>query len=124
MAAEFRRGGAEGLLNVTSDARFSSRMAEAQHLAGSRFAAVTAGLPVYRAANSGITAAIDPQGRVKERLTRGRPGILTVPWRVAPTGRDTAFVRFGHHAKTLLGGLSLLVLCAALLPRRRGTDRP
>jgi apolipoprotein N-acyltransferase len=64
------------LLNVTNDAWFGTSSAPYQHLAMARLRAVEQGLPVVRAANTGISAVIDPYGRVVERLGLNQRGII------------------------------------------------
>jgi apolipoprotein N-acyltransferase len=63
----FRARGAELLVNVTNDAWYGTTSAPYQHLAMAAFRAVENGVWLVRAANTGITAAVDPRGRVVER---------------------------------------------------------
>ena len=51
------------LVNITNDAWFGNSTGPRQHLAGVRMRAVEEGLPIMRAANTGITAAYDSRGR-------------------------------------------------------------
>lgn len=54
----------EWIAQITNDAWFGSFAGPQQHLAQARFRAVEQGLPVVRATNTGISAMIDPYGRV------------------------------------------------------------
>ena len=56
------------LLNVTNDAWFGDSFGPKQHLDIARIRAAEFGLPVVRVANTGISAVIDPYGRILEKL--------------------------------------------------------
>ncbi|MEO0389028.1 MAG: apolipoprotein N-acyltransferase, partial [Pseudomonadota bacterium] len=62
------RGEAAWIVHLTNDAWFGSWSGPDQHLAQARFRAVEQGLPVARAANTGISAMIAPDGRVVAAL--------------------------------------------------------
>ncbi|MGQ9917024.1 MAG: apolipoprotein N-acyltransferase [Bryobacteraceae bacterium] len=61
---QFAAGGAEVLVNLTNDGYFGRSAARAQHLLLARMRAVENGRWLLRASNDGITASIDPAGRV------------------------------------------------------------
>ncbi|QOY89256.1 apolipoprotein N-acyltransferase [Paludibaculum fermentans] len=65
---EFARSGAEVLINLTNDGYFGRGIARQQHLQLVRMRAVENQRWVLRPANDGITASIDPAGRIWDRL--------------------------------------------------------
>jgi apolipoprotein N-acyltransferase len=62
----FPAAGAELLVNITNDAWYGTTSAPYQHLAMAAFRAVENRRYMVRAANTGITAVVDPWGRVLE----------------------------------------------------------
>ncbi len=64
------------LLNVTNDAWFGHSSGPHQHFAMARVRAVEQGLGLVRAANTGISAIVDPYGRVRAHLSLGVEGVL------------------------------------------------
>jgi apolipoprotein N-acyltransferase len=66
LARSFAARGAELLINVTNDAWYGTTSAPHQHLAMAAFRAVENRRYMVRAANTGITAVVDPRGRILE----------------------------------------------------------
>jgi apolipoprotein N-acyltransferase len=64
------------LLNVTNDAWFGGSFGPYQHFHQAQLRAVEQGLPVVRAANTGISAIIDPYGRVLAELGLKKEGVV------------------------------------------------
>jgi hypothetical protein len=64
------------ILNVTSDAWFGGTPGPYQHFAQARLRAVEEGLPLVRAANTGISAVIDPYGRITRALPLDAEGVI------------------------------------------------
>ncbi len=63
-------------LNVTDDSWFGETAGPYQHLHQARLRAVEEGLPVIRAANTGISAVIGPRGELRETLALGEMGAI------------------------------------------------
>ncbi len=103
-----RRSRPMWLLNVTNDAWFGHSSGPYQHLASARLRAVEEGLPLVRAANTGISAIIDAYGRELERLDLGKRGTIDggLPKAIA----RTPYGRFGDWM--LLVVISLLAAAA------------
>ena len=105
------------LLQITNDAWFGTYSGPYQHLAQARFRAVEQGLPLLRAANTGITAVVDPFGRVLDHIPLGEAGYLDAKLPLAAT--PTLYSRTGDVA---LFALLALVLCGAMVAARRNSN--
>jgi len=96
------------IVNVTNDGWFGISTGPYQHFQQARVLAIAEGLPLVRAANTGISAIIDPLGRVLRSLPLGAEGVLdgALPRAVAAP----PFVRFGDYVVLLLVLASLLLI--------------
>jgi apolipoprotein N-acyltransferase len=103
------------LLNVTNDAWFGRSSGPYQHLAMARFRAIEEGLPLVRSANTGISAVVDPWGRIEASLALGATGVLDVALPAALPS-PPPFARFGLWP--CLGLLCLGVIFAVLIEIR------
>jgi apolipoprotein N-acyltransferase len=75
------------LVNLTNDGWFGISTGPYQHFQQARVRAIEEGLPLVRAANTGISGVIDPAGRVLASLPLGAEGVLDarLPAAIAPT---------------------------------------
>ncbi len=105
------------IVQITNDAWFGTRTGPFQHFAQARLRAIEQGLPLARAANTGITAMVDARGRVTARLPMGEAGALDAPLPAALP--PTPYARFGEVPVWLL-----LAALGALLATRRRLDAP
>jgi len=105
------------VLQITNDAWFGRLSGPWQHLALARFRAIEQGLPLARAANTGVSAVIDPRGQLTAALGLGRTGTVdaALPAALPPT----PFARTGEAP---LAALLALALGALALRRRRPVD--
>jgi apolipoprotein N-acyltransferase len=81
------------IFNATNDAWFGSSIGPEQHLASARMRAIEEGLPVIRAANTGISAVIDANGEIVARLDTGETGIIDA--RMPSARPPTLYASFG-----------------------------
>ncbi len=105
----------EFLVNITNDSWFGTSAGPRQHLAAARMRAVEEGLPMIRAANTGISAIIDAYGRVVESLGLNRQGVMV--------GQVPGLLPRTPSARLGLAGPGLLAFLCALAGLGLGTTR-
>jgi len=96
------------LINLTNDGWFGISSGPYQHLQQARVRTIELGLPLVRAANTGISAVIDPLGRVIKALPLGMAGVLdaSLPQRIDPP----FYARTGDGAVILVLGAALIIV--------------
>ena len=104
------------LVNVTNDAWYGRSIAAYQHNQIAAMRALELGRPMLRATNTGITSAIDHDGRELARLPWFTTGILEVE--IAGRTGTTPYLRFGD-TPTLVLSLLLVVIPLALRLKSR-----
>ncbi len=87
--AGYGRGGADFLVNLTNDAWFGDTPGPYQHFRQAQIRAVEAGLPMVRAANNGISAVVDPYGRIIDAFAVDAAGVLDADVPALRRGRET-----------------------------------
>ncbi|MDP1865445.1 MAG: apolipoprotein N-acyltransferase [Bradyrhizobium sp.] len=96
------------MINLTNDGWFGNSTGPYQHLQQARVRAIEQGLPMVRAANTGVSAVIDPVGRIIARLGLGVEGVLdaNLPSAIAPT----VYARLGDIPAAVMVAAGLLVV--------------
>lgn len=102
------------LLTVSNDAWFGKSIGPLQHLQMAQMRALESGRWMIRGTNNGVTALIDPQGRVTARLPAFEEGVLN--GEVQAMQGLTPWLQFGSWP---LGGLCVLLLLWARLEAGR-----
>jgi len=110
------------IVNVTNDGWFGKTAGPYQHLAQARFRAIEQGLPIVRAANTGISAVIDPFGKIVNSIQLGTSGVIDV--RLPKPRKPTVYTRYGNWASfaQIVGMLIILISLSTIsnLPGRPG----
>ena len=107
------------LLNVTNDAWFGLSSGPYQHLASARLRSIEEGLPMVRAANTGVSAVIDAYGRVLASLDMQQEGILD---HVLPPARRTT--PYGRWGDGMLLAMVAFLMMGLLALRSRNVRQP
>jgi apolipoprotein N-acyltransferase len=98
------------MVNITNDAWFGNSTGPRQHLAAARLRAVEEGLPLMRAANTGISAGFDAKGHELGRLNPGITGVLQV---ALPSALPVPL--YARVGLLLPGGVALVFLLVGLM---------
>jgi len=101
-------------LNLTNDAWFGVSIGPYQHFQQAKIRAIEEGLPLIRAANSGISAVIDPLGRVIGALPLGHEGVLD-----SALPRPTEITIYARIGDMLLFAVIVATMFASLMIRLR-----
>jgi apolipoprotein N-acyltransferase len=114
-------GRPEWLVQVTNDAWFGTASGPYQHFAQARVRAIEQGLPLARAANTGISAMVDPFGRVLARLDLGETGYVDalLPGDLPPTWYSRIGDLPGLTAVGIIFGLTLANFYGGFFPGHR-----
>ncbi len=114
---QFAADGAQVLVNISNDGWYGDSGAWAQHLNQARMRAIENNRWLLRDTNTGLTASIDPYGRVVASIPRHERAALLAPYALIP---DTTFYsQYGDWLAWLCAIISIGALIArfAILPR-------
>jgi apolipoprotein N-acyltransferase len=112
LTRHFVNNGADVLVNLTNDGWFQQSAAVEQQLVNALFRAVENRRPLLRCTNTGITASVDPDGRVNrwaEPFRESVPFAQTIP--VPKNPPLTFYTRYGDW----VAHLSCAIVCGSLL---------
>jgi len=117
LSRDLVKRGAGFLVNITNDAWFGNTSAPYQHLAMVTLRAVENRVPVVRAANTGISAIVDIDGRIRWQtgLFEATARTDTVEW----THLRTFYTEHGDVFTALCGLASVVLIGYGALVRRR-----
>ncbi|MFL2834318.1 MAG: nitrilase-related carbon-nitrogen hydrolase, partial [Alphaproteobacteria bacterium] len=109
----------DAIINLTNDAWFGNSSGPYQHLNSARFRAIEQGVPVLRAANTGISAVIDPYGRVIRKINLNKSGYIVSS--LPNKTKKTLYSKVGDFL--FFGVLMLSVLVLLLIKMNRKNER-
>jgi apolipoprotein N-acyltransferase len=118
---EFAQQGAQVLINISNDGWYGDSGAYLQHLNMTRMRAVENNRWLLSATDTGLTASIDPFGRVVAQLPRKQRLALAAPYALASA--TTLYTRFGDWFASLCAIISLAALVLRRFPARTGSPK-
>jgi apolipoprotein N-acyltransferase len=122
LCRRFVRDGADVLVNLTDDSWSKTKSAEYQHLAAARFRSIEARRSLVRSTNSGVSAVVDPLGRITASLPLFVAAEETVEVPISAAG-PTPYMSFGDWfaflCLLLSFGWTLILSGREILRRRR-----
>jgi apolipoprotein N-acyltransferase len=124
LARKAVHSGARLLVNITNDAWFKGSTEPEQHMAQALFRCIETGVPMVRAANTGVSCAIDPIGRrtalTNNERTSGFAGFYPVTLNVPRQPLPAPYRRWGDWSLGIPAAIALvLVLAVPLVFRTR-----
>ncbi len=113
------RGGIGGWIMALPVLRTLAAKGPDQHFVQSVFRAIETRLPVVRCANTGISAIIDPSGRVARSIPFGKSGIIAQDLQVPRDPKPTFYTRHGDWFAQACLVLTAALVVAEIIRRRR-----
>ncbi len=107
-ARDYVLNGADILVNITNDGWFGSTRGPKQHAELAILRAVENRVPLYRAANTGISMVVDPTGRITAKVDLDKPGMILA--RSYRSDELSFFCRHGHKTYFVMAAVSLAIV--------------
>jgi len=103
------------LLNITNDAWYGESTGPRQHLLQTRVRALEEGLPLVRSASTGISAVIDPYGRIIESIDLNKRGVINsqLPRKL------TSDTLYSYYKEWIFACISVMLIIANIVFVRR-----
>jgi apolipoprotein N-acyltransferase len=115
LVRKFAATGAGVLVNISDDGWYGNSSAPFQHFEMARFRAIENGRFLLRGTNNGITAIVDPYGRIRKEIPRNQSGILTGHFRYL--SKKTFYTEHGDvFAWSCIAVAAGMILALMVLP--------
>ncbi|HEX5282983.1 MAG TPA: apolipoprotein N-acyltransferase [Bryocella sp.] len=114
---QFVNNGAQVLVNLSDDGWYGDTSAPWEHLDMVRMRAIENDRWVLRSTNTGVTASIDPYGRIVDQMPRHLRGALSANFNYI--GNLTFYTRYGDWLAWLCASLTTLIVIVGLARSRR-----
>jgi len=118
---QFANNGAQVFVNISNDGWYGDSGAYAQHLNQTRMRAIENDRWILSATDTGVTASIDPFGRVVSRMARKERGALNAPY--ALTSVTTFYTRHGDWFAYLCAIISIATLLTRFAPAKKTSQK-
>jgi apolipoprotein N-acyltransferase len=118
---KFVAGGAEALFNLSNDGWFGQSAARPQHLNIVRMRAAENRRWIMRATNDGITAVIDPGGRIRGRIPPNTRAVYCANFNYI--SEQTVYTRWGDWFAAVCLVIATFGAVASALPAGRSAER-
>ncbi len=102
-------------VNLTNDAWFGNSSGPYQHFDMARMRAIEYGIPLIRVAGTGISALVDPFGRVVAKLGLNEEGMIDM--KLIKNSQTTIYATYGQLPFLILFFLTLVILIVSLQRR-------
>ena len=118
---QFAQQGAQVFINISNDGWYGDSGAYLQHLNQTRMRAIENNRWLLSATDTGLTASIDPFGRIVAKLPRKQRAALAAPY--ALTSVTTFYTRYGDWFAFLCAIISAVALILRRFPSKAGSSR-